>query len=99
MRTILLLFTLHASSDPWFGPDKVKHFFMTAFVTSVSYSTFRASHMSHDGALAAAAGVALAVGTGKEVHDHFTGEGFSVRDLTWDLAGAASAEAVLAHAR
>lgn len=99
MRTILLLFTLHASADPWFGPDKVKHFFMSAFVTSVSYSTFRVTRLSHHDALAAAAGVALAVGTAKEVHDHYSGEGFSVRDLGWDLAGAASAEAVLTRAR
>ena len=42
MRGLVLVFGLHAG-DHWFGADKVKHFFMSAFVESVTYSALRAS--------------------------------------------------------
>jgi hypothetical protein len=30
--------------DSWFASDKVKHFFMSAFIESVSYSALQAAH-------------------------------------------------------
>ena len=41
MRGLVLVFGLHAG-DHWFGADKFKHFFMSAFVESVTYSALRA---------------------------------------------------------
>ena len=40
--------------------------------------------------LAAGAGVALAAGTAKEVYDRSSGGDASLRDLTWDVVGAAT---------
>ena len=53
MRGFVLVFGLHAG-DHWFGADKVKHFFMSAFVESVTYSALRGANVRHDPALIAA---------------------------------------------
>ena len=47
MRGLVLIFGLHAG-DHWFGTDKIKHFFLSAFVESVTYSALRASNVRHD---------------------------------------------------
>lgn len=98
MRGLVLVFGLHAG-DHWFGADKVKHFFMSAFVESVAYSALRASNVRHDPALVAASSLTLGVGIAKEIHDHHSYGLFSVKDLTWDVAGNAAAATVLAHTR
>jgi len=98
MRGLVLVFGLH-SSDHWFGADKVKHFFMSAFVEGVTYSALRASNVRHDPALVAASSVTLGIGIVKEIHDHQSYGQFSVKDLTWDVAGNAAAATVLAHTR
>ncbi|HEY7234207.1 MAG TPA: hypothetical protein VH539_08665 [Gemmatimonadaceae bacterium] len=87
----------HPGGDRWFAPDKVKHFFMGAFVQSVSYSAFRATGARHDSSLLVATGVTAAVSVGKELWDVRTGGSASMRDLTWDAAGAGMATVVLEH--
>lgn len=87
----------HPGGDSWFGADKVKHFFMGAFVQSVAYSAVRATGARHQASLVAATGVTAAVSIGKEWWDARSGGTPSVRDLTWDAAGAASATLVLQH--
>jgi len=103
MRALVLAFSLsiggHAGGDRWIAPDKLKHFFVSAFVESASYSALRAARVDHHDAIAGAAGIALSVGLAKELHDSWTGEGFSMRDLTWDAAGTAAGAAVLSHAQ
>lgn len=99
MRAIVLLFSLHLSGDRWLSPDKFKHFFVSSFVESVSYGALRYAHVDRGPALAGAAAFTVAVGVGKEVHDARAGREFSTRDLTWDLAGAAAAAALLDRAR
>ena len=42
MRGLVLIFGLHAG-DHWFGTDKIKHFFLSAFVESVTSSALRSS--------------------------------------------------------
>jgi putative lipoprotein len=98
MRGLVLVFGLHAG-DHWLGSDKVKHFFMSAFVESVTYSALRGVHVRHDPALVAASSFTLGVGIGKEIYDHHSYGHFSVKDLTWDVAGNAAAATVLAHTR
>jgi uncharacterized protein YfiM (DUF2279 family) len=98
MRGLVLVFGLHAS-DHWFGADKIKHFFLSAFIESVTYSALRASNVRHDPALIAASSLTLGVGVGKEIYDHQSYGHFSVKDLTWDVAGNAAAATVLAHTR
>jgi putative lipoprotein len=98
MRGLVLAFGLHAG-DHWFGADKVKHFFMSAFVESVTYSALRTANVRHDPALIVASTITLGVGIGKELYDHHSYGLFSVKDLTWDVAGNASAAVVLAHTK
>jgi len=100
MRGLVLAFGLHAGAgDHWFGADKVKHFFMSAFVESITYSALRGAHVRHDPALIAASTLTLGVGVGKELYDHHSYGHFSVKDLTWDVAGNAAAATVLANTR
>ena len=100
MLALLLAFQLHGpgdhpSGDSWFGVDKVKHFFMGAFVQSVAYSAVRASGGSHDASLAGAAAITAGVSIGKELWDAHSGGTPSVRDLAWDAAGAGTATLML----
>ena len=88
-----------AISDPWFGIDKVKHFFMTAFVQSVSYSTLRLTNADHRSSMIGASAVSAGFGIGKEILDRRRGGVFSTRDLVWDVAGATSAAALLSQTR
>lgn len=104
MRAFVLALSLslgggHQAGDKWFAPDKLKHFFVSAFVESASYSALRAVRVNHQDAIVSAAGIAVSVGVAKELHDARTGEGFSFRDLTWDVAGTAAGAAFLTHAR
>jgi putative lipoprotein len=84
--------------DSWFGIDKIKHFFMSAFIESVSYSALQAAHANRRAALGGAIGVAAAFGVGRELHDRRTpGNWFSYRDLTWDAIGTAAGAVLLTH--
>ena len=99
---IVIAFSMHLSlpardDDRWFAPDKVKHFFSAAFVQSVSYGTFRTMRASNNGALIGASAVTATVSIGKEVWDAHGHGTPSVRDLTWDLAGAGAVSLLLSH--
>ena len=86
--------------DSWFSPDKIKHFFMSAFIESLTYSALQAARVNHRPALAGAIGVTMAVGVGREIHDKRTpGNIFSVRDLTWDVVGATAGAVLLTQTR
>ena len=100
MLALVLALQLHApgdhpSGDSWFGVDKVKHFFMGAFVQSVAYSAIRASGGSHTASLTGATGVTAGVSVAKELWDAHSGGTPSVRDLVWDAAGAGTATVLL----
>ena len=102
MLRLVLLLGLHGpgdhrGGDSWLGVDKVKHFFMAAFVQSVSYSAVRATGAPHASSLAAATAVTATVSVGKEWWDAHSGGTPSVRDLTWDAAGAGAATVLLAR--
>ena len=86
--------------DSWFGIDKIKHFFLSAFIESVSFSALQAAHVKRRPALSAAIGVTAAVGVAREIHDKRTpGKWFSYRDLAWDALGIAAGAAVLTQTR
>jgi uncharacterized protein YfiM (DUF2279 family) len=86
--------------DSWFSPDKIKHFFMSAFIESVTYSALQAARVNHRTALGGAIGVTMAVGVGREIHDKRTpGNIFSVRDLTWDAVGVTAGAVLLSQTR
>lgn len=94
-----LVVSLVAPPDHWFGPDKIKHFFVAAFTQSVAYTVLQTARVRHDQALAGATVVTAVVSVGKELRDRRKSGLFSVRDLVWDAAGAAAASALLDHSR
>src|SRR5512146_2978332 len=102
MRGLALLFALHfgdehPGGDRWFAPDKMKHFFMAAFVQSASFSGMRAVGMTKSSSLAGATVLTAGVSIGKEIHDRRSGGEFSVKDLMWDAAGMAAGAALSEH--
>ncbi|MGH7663645.1 MAG: hypothetical protein ACRENI_05015 [Gemmatimonadaceae bacterium] len=99
MWTMLLVVTLNGAADPWFSADKIKHFFMSAFVQSVTYSALRATSVGHRSSLYGATVTTVAVGVAKELHDRGEGAHVSVADLTWDAAGAGVATLYLDRSR
>ena len=101
MHGLWLVFSLNPTAPPdrWFAEDKVKHFFTSAFVQSMSYGALRTSGLDHGAALAGASVTTAAVGVGKEVHDLRSKGEFSLRDLTWDAAGAGAATVLLVQTR
>lgn len=101
IRTLLLVGMLRAGTgDSWFGTDKIKHFFLSAFVQSLSYSVIQVTtHGSRSSILLSASATSAAVGIGKEIHDSRAKGEFSVRDLTWDVAGIGAASLMLRNTR
>ena len=100
MRGFMLVFTLGTaapehSRDRWFGPDKLQHFFTSAFVQSVTYGGLQRAGAERGVALTGASVTSAIVGVGKELHDRRVKGEFSVRDLTWDAAGAGAATVLL----
>jgi putative lipoprotein len=87
----------HPGGDSWFGADKAKHFLMSAFIQSASYSGLRAVHLGHEASLGGATVVAGAFGIGKEISDAKGGTFVSAKDLTWDAAGIAAASVLVSH--
>jgi uncharacterized protein YfiM (DUF2279 family) len=105
MRGLALLFTLHFGGDEhpggdrWFSADKAKHFFAAAFVQSASFTALRATGLSRTVSLAGATIATGTISVGKELYDRTSGGTPSLRDLTWDAAGAAAATTLLVHTR
>jgi uncharacterized protein YfiM (DUF2279 family) len=82
------------AADPWFGTDKVKHFFLGFFVQSVAYSSLRATKLGHESSLLGSSAVSIGVSLGKELVDARRSR-FSPRDLVWDAAGIGAATLLL----
>ncbi len=80
--------------DPWWGRDKALHLSATALVAVDGYAG--ASLFSRRETVRAGTGCALsfAVGAAKEVYDRYAGGDPSIRDLTWDVVGAATGTAL-----
>jgi uncharacterized protein YfiM (DUF2279 family) len=98
MHRLWLVFSLAPFASPgdnWFAPDKVQHFFSSAFVQTMSYGALRTTGLDHRAALTGATITTATVGIGKEYHDLLTHDDFSYRDLTWDAIGAGAATLVL----
>lgn len=91
----ILLTPPPATSDGWFGIDKVKHFLVSAFIQSVSFAALETAGADRRSALVGASGVTMGVGLAREWHDRRRGGPFSIRDLTWDAAGAGAASLIL----
>jgi uncharacterized protein YfiM (DUF2279 family) len=92
-----LYMSFNDSGDRWFAVDKIKHFFMAAFVQSASFSALRLSGLGRRQSLVGATAVAGMVSIGKELYDLRSGGDPSFKDLAWDGAGIVAANVVLSH--
>jgi len=101
IRSLMLIGLLQVGArDSWFGTDKMKHFFLSAFVQSLSYSVIQVTTRGSRSSLVLSASAAsAAAGIGKELHDRRVKGAFSVRDLAWDAAGIGTASLLLTHTR
>ena len=101
IRSLMLVGLLQVGArDSWFGTDKVKHFFLSAFVQSLSYSVMQVTtRRSRSSLLLSASAASAAAGIGKELHDRRVKGQFSVRDLAWDAAGIGTASLMLTQTR
>jgi uncharacterized protein YfiM (DUF2279 family) len=102
VRGFLLVFSLHSgpatpTGDSWFAPDKIQHFFSSAFVQTISYGALRGVGVSHGGALGGASIATAAVGVGKEIYDARHQGDASFRDLAWDAVGAGAVTVLLSR--
>ncbi len=95
----LLFAQVAVEKDSWFGVDKIKHFFLSAFVTSVTFSAIQAAGANKKTAMTGAVGASLAVGVAREVYNRRTTQLFSFKDLTWDAVGTAAAATMLNQTR
>lgn len=84
-----------AQDGPLPGSDKMKHFFMSAFVQSVTFSVVRSAGMNRPSAHLGAGISTMSLGLLKELDDRRKKRGFSVADLAWDAAGGLAAAALL----
>ena len=101
LRVLVLAGLLQGvAADRWFGPDKVKHFLLSALTQSLAYSVTQVTTRgSRSSLLLSASFASAAVGIGKEMHDRRSYGLFSVRDLAWDAAGAGAASLLLVQTR
>ena len=83
--------------DSWFGSDKIKHFFLSAFATSVSYSALQAAGANRRTAMTGAIGASIGLGISRELYNLRTTRLFSVKDLTWDAIGTGAAVTMLSR--
>jgi uncharacterized protein YfiM (DUF2279 family) len=98
LATNLVFAQTAVARDSWFGVDKIKHFFISAFIESMTYSALQAAHVKRRPALTGAIGVTAAIGVGRELHDRKKpGNRFSYRDLTWDALGIGAGALMLAR--
>jgi uncharacterized protein YfiM (DUF2279 family) len=87
------------TGDSWFGIDKLKHFFLSAFATSVSFSALQAAGANRNTAMIGAIGAGAALGISRELYNLRTTRVFSIKDLTWDAIGTGAAATVLSQTR
>jgi putative lipoprotein len=81
---------LAADRDPWLGQDKALHFSACLMVAGDGYAGASLFTKREAMRMSTGAGIALATGAAKEVYDRYSGGDASLRDLTWDVVGAAT---------
>ena len=79
-----------SDADPWWGQDKALHLSASFMIAGDGYAGASLLSRRESTRLGAGAGLALAAGAAKEVYDKYSGGDASLRDLTWDVVGAAT---------
>ncbi len=101
MRILLLIAILgcsgctHMAQDEWTGKDKAQHFISSAFLSTAgtAWGEKQNWHESHSGSFGLM--FAISLGAAKELYDsRASGTGWSWKDFSWDLAGAATGYAI-----
>lgn len=95
----MLIFRLPVVIDGWLGADKIKHFMVSAFMQSITYSAAQAAGVDRGDAMRISIAVTAASGLGREIYDGRVKGRFSVSDLVWDGAGIGAATVMLRHTR
>ncbi|MEM6048957.1 YfiM family lipoprotein [Erwinia sp. P7711] len=97
MRKLLLLSVLcctgctHMAQDSWSGTDKAQHFFSSAFLTAAGNAYGEKQHWSQGQSASFGLMFAISLGAAKELYDSRQGgTGWSWKDFSWDIAGAAT---------
>lgn len=96
MRMLLLAGLLcsgctHQANDAWTGRDKAEHYFASAALAATGSEVAHRQHVSHRQSNTVGFMFSVSLGAGKEAFDSRpSGSGWSWKDFSWDLAGAAS---------
>jgi putative lipoprotein len=85
--------------DPWFGPDKAKHFVASALIQVGAHAALRSGGLDYQTASRGAGALTFVVGAGKELWDRDHGGHPSWRDLAADVAGGATGAVVVRQTR
>lgn len=93
MRPVALIAMLAAcevrAADPWWGPDKALHASVSAGIASGSYAIVAITSEERPTRWLMAFGLSLGAGIAKETFDSWGLGQPSMKDLMWDIAGAA----------
>jgi putative lipoprotein len=87
---VLCTTCLAADRDPWWGQDKALHFSSCFMFAGDGYAGASVISKRESARIGTGAALAIAAGVTKEVHDKYSGGDASMRDLTWDMVGAAT---------
>ncbi|MFU9138890.1 YfiM family lipoprotein [Erwinia tasmaniensis] len=101
MRQFLLIATLsctgctHLAQDDWTGKDKAQHFLSSAFFSAAGNAYGEHQNWSNRHSDSFGLMFALSLGAAKELYDSREGgTGWSWKDFSWDIAGAAAGYAL-----
>lgn len=97
MRIVLMVFCLcctgcsHMAQDRWTGQDKAQHFIASAMLSAGGNAYGQQQNWTPHRSNSFGLMFALSLGAAKELYDSRpAGSGWSWKDLSWDLAGAAT---------
>lgn len=83
------------AQDSWTGKDKAEHFFSSAALAAAGSELSQHQHQGRGQNLRFGFMFSLGFGAGKEFYDSRpAGSGWSWKDFSWDVAGAASGVAL-----
>ncbi|MGB9096256.1 YfiM family lipoprotein [Erwinia sp.] len=106
MRKLLLLMVLcctgcsHMATDNWTGKDKAEHFVASAVLSGTGSAYGDKQHWSEGRSASFGLMFALSLGAAKELYDSREGgSGWSWKDFSWDVAGAATGYTIWSLAR
>ena len=97
IRCIALLCSgcAHVAQDSWTGKDKAEHFFSSAALAAAGSEISQHQHQGRGQNLRFGFLFSLSFGVGKELYDsRSSGSGWSWKDLSYDVAGAATGVAL-----